>query len=65
MNAINETEAEFMERRRRDRIRADLDAQDDPLIREVFGPRIPTVITQADYDRFGFAPGWALKKQAS
>lgn len=63
-NDVAETEAEFIDRRRRANLKAAQEAQDDPLIREVFGPRTPYVISERERSAYCYPEGFMFKRQA-
>jgi hypothetical protein len=64
MDTTAETEAEFIERRRKANEQAAIEAGDDPLIKALFGPHEPVVISERERRLFCFQPGWMFKKQA-
>lgn len=59
-----ETEHEFIERRRLAHVQAALEAQDDPLIRELFGPHEPVVISERERAAYCYPPGFMFRRQA-
>ena len=60
-----ETQAEFIERRRREHERAAIDAGNDPLIRALFGPFERVEISKAERDAYCLRPGWMWRHQAT
>lgn len=60
-----ETQIEFIERRRREFERAAIDADNDPLIKAVFGPFERIEISKAERDAYCLPPGWMGRHQAA
>jgi hypothetical protein len=59
-----ETQHEFIERRRLAHVQAALEGENDPLIKAVFGPHEPVVISQRERDAYCLPPGWMFRRQA-
>lgn len=59
-----ETQHEFIERRRLAHEQARAEAENDPLIRELFGPKTPYVSSERERRAFCYEPGFMLRRQA-
>lgn len=60
-----ETESEFIERRREAHEQAVVEAEADPLIKALFGPHEPFVISEAEKAAYCLPLDWMLKRQAT
>lgn len=59
-----ETQHEFIERRRLAHEKARAEAENDPLIRELFGPKTPYVPSERELRAFCYEPGFMFRRQA-
>lgn len=60
-----ETKQDFIERRRLAHEEASREAENDPLIRERFGPKTPYVVTDRELRAYCYAPGFMTRRQGS
>lgn len=59
-----ETQHEFIERRRLAHEEAAREAENDPLIQELFGPKTPYVVSERERRDYCLPPGWMFRRQA-
>jgi hypothetical protein len=59
-----ETQHDFIERRRLGHIQAAMEAENDPLIKALFGPHESRPITERERRLFCYEPGFMLRRQA-
>jgi hypothetical protein len=59
-----ETQHEFIERRRLGHAQAAIEAENDPLIKALFGPHESRPITERERRLFCYEPGFMLRRQA-
>ncbi len=59
-----ETQHEFIERRRLGHAQAAIEAENDPLIKALFGPHEETAISERMRRDYCLPPGWLFRRQA-